>query len=184
MESPCLVWLIIKVKPSGGQAGKEQVCRVIFFSARVRGRMGAGLLTSFGFIFLWSWPPFPGVVIVLLCSWGPPSAGRHLSSGSSTLNSCWEQLRLPCSCQWETEWQMWAYWASLEGPRDLIIQSNKKMLASLVVYQGGSGRTYFNFFRTYWTEKKISLKVLGNLREMIKKGINKVVILVVRILLN
>lgn len=58
------------------------------------------------------------------------------------------------------------------------------MLASLVVYQGGSGRTYFNFFRTYWTEKKISLKVLGNLREMIKKGINKVVILVVRILLN
>lgn len=39
MESPPLVQLIIKVKPSGGQAGNEQVYRVIFSSTRGRGRM-------------------------------------------------------------------------------------------------------------------------------------------------
>lgn len=88
----------------GGQAGNESVYSYFFSSTRGRGRMWVVflLLLALGCLPL-DWPPFPDVVIVLQPSRGPPSAGRHFSSGRSVLNSCWEQLGLCDCCQWETK---------------------------------------------------------------------------------
>lgn len=112
--------------PREGRLGRKAFT-VIFSSTGGRGRMGVIflLLLASGCLPL-DWPPFPDVVIVLQPSWGPPSAGRHFSSGRSELNSCWEQLGLYDCCQWETTGYVWVYQASLKNSRDLIIQGNTR----------------------------------------------------------
>ena len=125
-----------------GRAGWERNGLQLFFPLQET-EAGWGWLSwlSLGFVSLWGWPPFPVMVIVLEHSGGPPSAGRHFSSHSSTLNSCWEQLGLCDCCQWETKWQMWVRWASLKGSCGQIVQDSTK-----VCWQGSPGKAYFNSF--------------------------------------
>lgn len=131
------------MKPSGGQARKEEASRVTFSSMSSRGRMG--------------------VVALLVSALGlsPFGAGLHSQTRRLSWSSPGDHHQLGgISAQavlyWTAAGNSWAWatvvsekpsgkcvcWASLKGSHDLIIQDSTEMLASLVLCQVESGKAY------------------------------------------